>query len=427
MNEGEARRIGSEARSAFRDGRRRFLYVAETDLSIDNGPGINEREFVDAVTRHWPNEVICVAPEPMHPDTYRNPSVRYAASHGRSAAAYPRYLASAFRLIKRILAEHEITGIAFRFGPTPILPFLFSRGRGPRMLLKTFAPNAALGPEMKLGPVRRAVGGLLRPAYRSVVRRAVAADTVSAAYRDWICDRYDIVPERIALIPNGASTDLFTPGDGSGCRRALRLERFDRVVGYVGALSAIRYLDVLIRSLARVRRTENTALVLVGDGDQRSSLESLARRLGVGDRVVFVGSVPYATVAEYIRAFDVAVDLTSVEMSIGGRTVLSSFSQKIPQCLACGVPVVAWRCPDTGFLLERDVGRLAAFRDEEELSGALVSILARTREQRAAMGRRARALVESRLSTVRLAEQRLDWWRAVTADVRGEPDTVPGS
>jgi len=396
-----------------------FIYLAETDLSVENGHGINEREFVDAVMRHWPDEVSCVAPAPLYPETYRNPAVEYVASHGRKAAGYPRYLISAIRRARGLARRHETAAIAFRFGPTPLLPYAFSRMKGPPVVLKTFAPPVALGPHMKLGPVRRGVGAFLQPAYRSVVRSALAADTVSTAYRGWICERYRISPDRIAVIPNGANTELFTPGDAEAARSALRLDGFDRVVGYVGALSAIRYLDLLIRGLTRLQAGGSTALVLVGDGPERADLERLARGLGVKDRVLFAGSVPYAAVPQYIRAFDVAVDLTSVEMHIAGRTVLSSFSQKIPQYLACGVPVVAWRCDDTEFLVGNNVGGVAAFRDVSELVALLQSLLDRTTEEGARMGTRARALVESRLSATTVARQRLDWWQAAV-DRAGE-------
>jgi glycosyltransferase involved in cell wall biosynthesis len=392
-----------------------FIYLAETDLSVDNGPGINEREFVDAATRHWPDEIAVVAPAPLHPETYLNPAVHYVASHARRATAYPHYLISAVRTVRRIAAEHETAAIAFRFGVTPLVPFLFSRMQGPHVLLKTFAPHDALGPQMKLGPVRSALNRILSPAYRSVVRSALAADTVSGAYRDWICSRYEIPPERIAVVPNGVNTDMFTLGDGRRGRRSLGLEGCDRVVGYVGALNAIRYLDLLIRCVIRLQGEARTALVLVGDGPERASLEALARDLGVADRVVFVGSVPYAAVPEYVRAFDVAVDLTSVEMSIEGRTVLSSFSQKIPQYLACGVPVVAWHCGDTEFLIKEDVGRTATFRDEAELIGALQRILDSSLEERRQRRSGARALVKARFSAVRVAEQRLEWWRTSVA------------
>lgn len=402
-----------------------FIYLAETDLSVDNGPGINEREFVDAVTRHWPEDVAVVAPAPLHPDIYLNPAVHYVASHARRAISYPRYLISAIRTVRRIAATHGTAGIAFRFGATPLLPYLFSRMRGPHVLLKTFAPHAALGPQMKLGRVRSALNGLMAPAYRAVVRTTLAADTVSDAYREWICSRYDIAPERIAVVPNGANADLFTPGDARDARRVLGLEGFDRVVGYVGTLNAIRYLDLLIRCMAGLQGEVRTALVLVGDGPERSALEGLARDLGIGDRVVFVGSVPYSTVPAHIRAFDVAVDLTSVEMRFVDRTVLSSFSQKIPQCLACGVPVVAWHCSDTEFLLDEDVGRTAPFRDEGALAQALDALLTSTPEDRDRRRVRARMLVQSRLSAVRVAAQRLDWWRASVAGARHMDAEVP--
>jgi glycosyltransferase involved in cell wall biosynthesis len=407
--------LGPVSRPRGGDGQPHFIYVTETDLSVDNGPGINEREFVDALCEHWPEDVTCVAPYPLHPATHLNPHVEYVASHGRRAAGYPGYLLTAIRRIRRLIRSRGSAAVVFRFGATPLVPYFFTRVGSTPVILKTLAPLAALGPTMRLGRVRHALSSFLRPAYHRVVGSALAADTVSVPYRDWICARYDISPDRIAIIPNGANTDVFSPGDGVLAKRDLGLHRFDRVIGYVGALSKIRYVDQLIRALKQLGAGGTTGMVLVGAGSERSVLEDLARDEGVSDQVVFVGSVPYSRVPDYVRAFDVAVDLTSVEMEIEGQTVLSSFSQKIPQYLACGVPVVAWRCGDTDFLVKEGAGGVAGFRDEADLTRVLGSLIALDAPDRDRMRERARQLVEARFSTVKLAERRLDWWRAVAA------------
>jgi glycosyltransferase involved in cell wall biosynthesis len=394
---------------------RHFIYVTETDLSVDNGPGINEREFVQALTDHWPDVVTCVAPYPLHPGNYLNPLVRYAAPHGRKATGYPRFLVSATSLILKLCAQRRADAVAFRFGSTPLIPYALTKFGDTPVMLKTFVPLAALGPHMRLGRFREGLSRLLKPAYRTVVSSAIAADTVSVPYRDWVCERYDIPRQRIRVIPNGANTDVFTPGSAEAARQALGLERFDFVIGYVGALSRIRYVDVLIRAVAGMRADGSIGLVLVGGGAERASLEELAQGEGTADRVVFAGSVPYSRVREFVNSFDVAVDLTGVEMEIGGRTVLSSFSQKIPQYLACGVPVVAWQCGDTQFLEEEDAGGVVGFRDEKELARVLTRLIGEDGRARSQRRERARRLAELRLSTVKLAGDRVDWWRSAVA------------
>lgn len=394
------------------DPKRRFLYVTEVDLSVDNGPGINEREFVQALTEHWPDVVTCVAPSPSHPGVYTNPEIHYVAGHGRRALGYPRFIVSARATIRRLCAQQDVDAIVFRFGVTPLIPYWVTKVGDVPVMLKTFVPQGALGPEMRLSPLREGLLGLLGFAYRRVVSSALAADTVSIPYRDWICARFEIPPERITVIPNGANTDVFSPGDREAAKRKLGLDRFDHVVGYVGALSKIRYVDLLIQATRRLALDGSVGLVLVGEGAERLWLEELARAQGLSDQVVFIGGVPYSRVCDFVRAFDVAVDLTAVQMEIDNRTVLSSFSQKIPQYLACGVPVVAWRCGDTEFLAEADVGGLATFHDEPDLAQVLATLLERPLEERERRRDRARRVAQTQLSTVKLAGDRLDLWRA---------------
>jgi len=64
--------------------------------------------------------------------------------------------------------------------------------------------------------------------------------------------------------------------------------------------------DTLIRALPAIRRrVPDAALLLVGGGPYRSTLERLAREAGVAGDVVFTGSVPWPELPEHYRAGDV--------------------------------------------------------------------------------------------------------------------------
>lgn len=73
---------------------------------------------------------------------------------------------------------------------------------------------------------------------------------------------------------------------------------------YVGSLIRRKYPDVVIRSLAELRRESGFELTIVGDGPMRSDLERLCSRLGVDHCVRFLGYRPRTEVIELMRNSD---------------------------------------------------------------------------------------------------------------------------
>ena len=102
---------------------------------------------------------------------------------------------------------------------------------------------------------------------------------------------------------------------------------FDRYCLFVGSLVARKGPDILLHALSKVR----LPCVFVGDGPMRASLERLAARLGIADRVVFTGALEY---------HDVQAHYTGAE-----ALVLPSVSEGVPlvaiEALSAGVPVIA--------------------------------------------------------------------------------------
>ncbi len=90
-------------------------------------------------------------------------------------------------------------------------------------------------------------------------------------------------------------------------------------------------VDRAIRALSAIRRRLPEALLVVlGDGEERGHLETLARELRVGDAVRFEGAVPQADVRRYLWAADVFLSLN--DLSNAGNPLL--------EAMACGKPIV---------------------------------------------------------------------------------------
>jgi glycosyltransferase involved in cell wall biosynthesis len=110
-----------------------------------------------------------------------------------------------------------------------------------------------------------------------------------------LADRVVRIPERIVVVRNGVATEMLRPASAADTLRAdLGLEPDARVIGTVGRFDPIKAYDVLLDAFRLLRvswlsDSPQPVLVLAGDGPERERLESLARDLGIGDSVRFVG------------------------------------------------------------------------------------------------------------------------------------------
>jgi len=91
--------------------------------------------------------------------------------------------------------------------------------------------------------------------------------------------------EALVGLPHGSIRTIHN-GVPDKERPAVPRPRAGPLIGSIGRLERQKGFDTLIRALADLN---DAALVLVGDGSERASLEKLAHRVGVADRVVWIG------------------------------------------------------------------------------------------------------------------------------------------
>ena len=194
-------------------------------------------------------------------------------------------------------------------------------------------------------------------------------------------------PARVAMVYNGLD-----PADFEGLpsraevRRQLGLPPAAPVVGTVAHLSAKKGHRILLQAMAELSgRYPDLQVVLMGEGPLRGRLEQLTRRLGLEDRVHFLGYRHDALALT--PALDVTVLPSLRHDTLGLCLVEAAF---------LGIPGVGSDAPGIREAIEAEVtGLLARTGDPQELARALDRLLADA-DLRARLGqaaqRRAREL-----------------------------------
>ncbi len=146
-----------------------------------------------------------------------------------------------------------------------------------------------------------------------------------------------------------------------------------------------RHADVLEALTLLAPRHPLLRYEIVGDGPERARLEQLAARLGVGDRVAFLGQLPPAPARERAARADLFV-LPSVDEAFGVAYV---------EAMAAGVPAIGCAGEDGPAEIAAAGPGLVQVppREPRALAGAIAGLLADD-AARATLGRQARATVE---------------------------------
>ena len=201
--------------------------------------------------------------------------------------------------------------------------------------------------------------------------------------------------ERVHHIDNGVDIHAYRRVlPVAEAKRALGLPEDCAAIGFVGRFSAQKGIVYLLRALAALPPSlqANVQLIIVGDGEQRSSLTEQARALGLAARTHFLGT--RNDMPSIYSALDVFVLPSERE----------AFPMVVLEAMACGLPIIATDVGDTARIIEDGVsGRVIAPRDVNALRQALGELLEDpVRAQR--MGEAAQERVAGRFSSARMAQ-----------------------
>ncbi|MEM2375956.1 MAG: glycosyltransferase [Candidatus Bathyarchaeia archaeon] len=169
----------------------------------------------------------------------------------------------------------------------------------------------------------------------------------------------------IVLISNGTDTDLIKLNE--------EIKREIDAVCLVDLNQPYHNLEFLFNAL---KLEKKLTLMVIGGGKYLYELKKTVRRLGISDRVSFVGWVPYENLSAY---------LCRARIGVVGRPFLSNIGYlcaipvKTYDYLAAGLPIVAYGPKNSAleeFIKKNDVGTYIDYPDPERLCSELVRLSA---------------------------------------------------
>jgi glycosyltransferase involved in cell wall biosynthesis len=241
---------------------------------------------------------------------------------------------------------------------------------------------------------------------------------VTSKLKEVLNQDYNVPENRIVVVWNGANTDLFNVKDQVQARNELSLNQSDNYVCFVGSLVQWQGIEYLIRSVPLVLSgCPNTQFLIVGDGAMKGELVALAKYIGVSDKLIFTGSVPYDRVPLYVNAGDVCVAPYKAERNL--RTGASPL--KICEYLACEKPVVASAVSGLEFIESQLAGILVTPDNAQELANAIIRLL-RAPDLRRKMGENGRKYVVRNRSWTNVAKEVAQVCQQLVEEHRGHND-----
>jgi len=336
------------------------------------------------------------------------------AYHGTNPAGRVANFAS-FWISSRILSPAHLRDldVLYTYHP-PIFPGLVSaavrRRGGPPFVLhiadlwpQTIVQSGML-PFGLDGAAERVVRRWCKQAYES----AHTISVLSNGFKDILVADAGVDPNKIAVIPNWADEQIFSPGPPDLDRKGEwgLGDRF--VVMYAGLLGEYQNLEVLIRAAAELQDLD-MVFVLVGDGRASAGLRALADELRLTN-VRFVGRVPYDEMGGVTQLADVHYaglrDLDFLRETVPG---------KIAQVLCAGQIVVGSLAGDAAATVRGAGGFASDTADAWEIAASLRNIYEMASEERTVMRCNARRYYEEYLAmdrgataTLRLLERAAD-------------------
>ena len=186
-----------------------------------------------------------------------------------------------------------------------------------------------------------------------LVRRVYTAASMAIANSRNTADMLasaGVEPARIVTVYPGVDAHRFKPDAPIDALRERFAAKPGKMLLSVGRLQRRKGHDLAIQAVGQLVTTDpQLQYVIVGEGEERSRLEGMARECGIANRVHFVGEVSPASLPSYFAACDVFVlpnridngdiegfGIVFLEAASSGKPVIGGNSGGVPEAVGDG-------------------------------------------------------------------------------------------
>jgi len=254
----------------------------------------------------------------------------------------------------------------------------------------------------------RLLNRLLSVTGRAILRRADNVRVVNQLEKEKIVRRLGILADRVwhVLGGGGINVEQFSVADGSGIRRRRLPAGCNRMVFFAGRMMKQKRLpDLLYAARSVLGELPGVCFVIAGEGKELPRAKALCSRLGLEEKVVFTGNVPYGEMPAYFAAADVFVLPSGYEAT--PRVLMES--------VAAGLPIVATDVSGASDLVaEGQNGHIVPVGRPRALAAKAIEVLKNIERYRRGAARRRSVLnlFDRRRNFPRLVEM----WRQIARE-----------
>jgi len=217
---------------------------------------------------------------------------------------------------------------------------------------------------------------------------------------------YHIPSDRIFSVWNGMDLSAFSPAEPStDLLRKLDVRKDTPTILCMARLIRDKGIQHMIAAMpAILRAVPDCKLIIVGDGNYRSSLERLSTLKGLTSRIVFTGMADFGQLPDYFRLCSVFVNPTVQQ---------NGYDLTMVEAMACEKVVISSDIGSTPTLIEDSVdGILFPTANVQILADRVIQLL-QNPDRRKEIGKRARQKVMSNFTVDQMVTKTMAMYRTL--------------
>ncbi len=131
------------------------------------------------------------------------------------------------------------------------------------------------------------------PSYKTAVEFSInnsdAVTAVSDSLREDTLRLFDIHKD-INVIYNFIDVNKYPLIEADECDRSLLADENERIITHVSNFRPVKRVEDVIKIFEKIQKKIPAKLLLVGDGPQREKIDNLCKKMGIKDKVIFLGN-----------------------------------------------------------------------------------------------------------------------------------------
>lgn len=253
--------------------------------------------------------------------------------------------------------------------------------------------------DMKIGRFKTAMFRALERIFSLLTDKIIL---ISAFERDSALKNSICAQSKLFVLENAVNVNEFQHDHNEVAEEFSRFINGRFVIGMVGRISEQKGPDVFIEAAGLVeKRIPEAVFCIIGDGSQRSWIESMVKSYGMEGKIYISGWVDDAL--PYIRKFDIGVLLSRWE----------GFGLSVAEYMLSEIPIVVTSAGNLANFVERgNSGIVVPVDDPQATSNALIRIR-KDAEFASQLGKNGYEFVQSNLNENRFHEEYLQLLKMV--------------